>query len=117
MYTFDISGPVTVSGPSGAPAVTGWGYTLHNQSSTNWLVTTNLTAGTFQHATPQLLFDFPDLAPGANVTVPYNPAPPPTGLYQIVWDQNVPAGYVNAGTFTLSAQWWIRSSMPLIPRC
>ena len=105
VYTFSVLGPETISGPAGVPPVTGWGYTLQNQSSSDWLVTTNLTAGVFQYATPQLIFDFPDLAPGASVTVPYDPLTP-AGLYQISWDQNVPAGFVNSGSFTLSAQWW-----------
>ncbi len=103
IYTFNVSDSVTVGSPAGF--ATGWGYTIQNGSSTDWLVTTNLTAGVFQYATPQLLFDFPDVAPGAIVDVPYDPVTP-AGLYQILWDGNVPAGFVNSGTFTLGAQWW-----------
>jgi len=106
VYTFTLSGPENVSGPGDLFTLTGWGYTLQNQSSSDWLVTTGLSVGTFQYATPQLLFDFPVLAPGAILDVPYSPVPPEAGLYQILWDQNVPAGFVNRGTFTLSAQWW-----------
>ena len=106
VYTFSLLGPENVSGPGGVPTLTGWGYAIQNHSSTDWLVTTNLTAGTFLHATPQLLFDFPDLAPGATVTVPYNPVPPAAGLYQILWDQDAPPGFVNSSNFTLSTQWW-----------
>ncbi len=104
-YTFNISPAENVSGPGGLFTLTGWGYTLQNQSSSDWLVTTGLSVGTFQYATPQLLFDYPDLAPGASVTIPYDPVTP-AGLYQILWDGNAPAGFVNSGTFTLSAQWW-----------
>ena len=104
-YTFSVSPAENVSGPGGLFTLTGWGYTLQNQSSADWLLTTSLNAGTFQYATPQLIFDFPDLAPGASVTAPYDPITP-AGLYQILWDQNVPAGFVNSSTFTLSAQWW-----------
>jgi hypothetical protein len=106
VYTFSVLGPETVSGPPGTPMVTGWGYSIQNQSNTDWLVTTSLTAGLFLHATPQSLFDFPDVAPGATVTALYDPAPPASGLYQIAWDQNTPAGFVNSGTFTLDAEWW-----------
>ncbi|HMF74921.1 MAG TPA: hypothetical protein VK604_04605 [Bryobacteraceae bacterium] len=106
VYTLSVLGPETVSGPPGAPALTGWGYSIQNQSSTNWLVTTDLTAGLFLHATPEALFDFPDVAPGATATVLYDPVPPASGLYQIVWDEDAPAGFVNSGTFTLNAQWW-----------
>ena len=104
-YTFDVSPAENVSGPGGLFTLTGWGYTLQNGSSSDWLVTTGLNAGTFQYATPQPIFDFPDLAPGQSVTVPYNPLTP-AGLYQILWDANAPGGFVNAGAFTLSAQWW-----------
>jgi hypothetical protein len=104
IYTFTVPEGVTVTTPAGLE--TGWGYTLQNGSSTNWLVTTGLNAGAFQYATPQLIFDFPALAPGQSVTVPYNPASPATGLYQILWNANAPAGFVNSGAFTLSAQWW-----------
>jgi hypothetical protein len=104
IYTFSVPQAENVNG-IGIPTLTGWGYALQNQSSSDWLVTTDLDAGTFLYATPQLLFDFPDLAPGASVTVPYDPITP-AGLYQIAWDQNVPAGFVNSGTFTLTAQWW-----------
>ena len=105
IYTFNVSPAENVSGPGGLFSLTGWGYTLQNQSSSDWLVTTSLDAGTFLYATPQVIFDHPHLAPGASVRVPYDPITP-AGLYQILWDQNVPAGFVNSGTFTLSAQWW-----------
>jgi hypothetical protein len=104
VYTFGVLGPENVTLSTG-PTVTGWGYAIQNQSSTEWLVTTGLSAGAFQHATPDLIFDFPDLAPGTTVTVPYDPVTQ-AGLYQILWDQNVPAGFVNSGTFTLTAEWW-----------
>jgi len=103
IYTFTVPDAVTVASPAGL--TTGWGYSLHNESSSLWLVTTDLSAGTFQHATPDLIFDFPDLAPGATVAVPYNPVTA-AGLYQIGWDSNAPPGFVNSGTFSLSAEWW-----------
>jgi hypothetical protein len=106
LYTFTPLGPETVSGPGGVGSVTGWGYSIQNQSSSDWLVTTGLIAGAVFHATPQLLFDFPDVAPGATATVLYDPGPPANGLYQLVWDANAPAGLVNSGSFTLEAQWW-----------
>jgi hypothetical protein len=103
LYTFTPLAPETVSRPGGVGSVTGWGYSIQNQSSSDWLVTTDLTAGAFFHATPQLLFDFPDVAPGATATVLYDPGPPANGLYQLVWDANAPAGFVNSGSFTLEA--------------
>lgn len=105
VYTFSVSAAETVSGSVGQGVLTGWGYTIQNESTSDWLVTTSLSAGAFLHATPQLIFDFPDLAPGESKTILYNPVEA-TGLYQILWDQNAPAGATNSGAFTLSAQWW-----------
>jgi hypothetical protein len=104
MYTFTVPAGENVSGPAGL-TLTGWGYSIHNESNSLWLVTTGLSSGTFLNATPKLLFDFPDIAPGATVTVPYDPVTP-AGLFEILWDTNAPAGSVNSGTFDLSAQWW-----------
>jgi len=110
-YTFSLlpaSGDV-----SGLPGSTvGWGYSITNDSSADWLVTSDLTSDPFLNGTPNLTFDFPDLGPGATVTVPFSlvattgcPAPP-CGLYELTWDTTAPAGFVNSGDFTLSAQWW-----------
>jgi hypothetical protein len=104
IYTFTVPAAENVSGPAGL-SLTGWSYSIHNESNSLWLVTTGLSSGTFQHATPTLLFDFPDVAPGATVDVPYNPVTS-SGLLQILWDTTVPSGFVNSGTFALSAQWW-----------
>jgi hypothetical protein len=57
IYTFGISGPESVTGPS-LPTLTGWGYTIHNESNSDWLVTTNLTAGAFLYATPHAAVRF-----------------------------------------------------------
>jgi hypothetical protein len=83
----------------------GWGYALQNQSSSLWLVPSDLNAGTFLNGTPALLFDFPVLGPGASATKDFDPGTS-TGLYQLTWDALAPLGFVNAGTFTLGAQWW-----------
>lgn len=104
IYTFAVPPAENVSGPTGL-SITGWSYTIHNESSSLWLVTTGLSTGTFLYATPTLLFNFPDIAPGATVDLPYDPVTP-AGLYQIVWNTNAPPGFVNSGTFALSAQWW-----------
>jgi hypothetical protein len=101
VYTFTVPDAVTVAGPAGI--TTGWGYCITTASL--WLVTTDLSAGTFQHATPDLLFDFPGLAPSATLMLSYNPSTA-AGLYQIVRDADAPQGFVNSGTFTLTAEWW-----------
>lgn len=103
IYTFTVPTGVNIS--AGGATVTGWGYSIQNESSSLWLVTTGLSAGTFQHATPESLFDFPDIAPGATITVPFDLGTG-AGFYQITWDANAPAGFVNSGSFVLEAQWW-----------
>jgi hypothetical protein len=90
----------------GAPGSTvGWGYSIENESTSFWLVTTAMNSGLFQNGSPTLLFDFPAVAPGATVTVPFNELGA-TGLEELTWDTSAPAGFSNTGTFTLSAQWW-----------
>jgi PBP4 family serine-type D-alanyl-D-alanine carboxypeptidase len=91
-----------VSGAAGSTV--GWGYSIQNQSSTLWLVTTGLNSD-FLNATPNWLFDSPDVAPGATVPDPFDLANS-AGLFEITWDQSAPGGFVNAGTFDRSAEWW-----------
>ena len=91
---------------AGSPGSTvGWGYSLTNQSASDWLVTTNLTADSFLHGTPALLFDFPNLGPGQTVTELFN-ANAGVGLYKFTWNADAPVDFVNSGLFVLSAQWW-----------
>ena len=90
----------------GAPGSTvGWGYSITNLSSTNWLILTALSAGTFALGTPDAtIFDFPIIGPGDTLTVAYVPGL--SGLYQFTWDLNAPAAFENIGTFLLSAEFW-----------
>ncbi len=99
--TIPASGNVAGS----AGSTIGWGYSITNDSSADWLVTTNLTANPFLNGTPALLFDFPFLAPGQTATESFNPATS-SGLYEMTWNSNAPMGFVNSGNFVLSAQWW-----------
>lgn len=104
IYAFSlIPAGGNIGGAPGAPI--GWGYSIENQSSSLWLVTTNLDGGVFQHGTPSIFFDFPDLAPGETVTVTYDAALF-TGLQQLVWDTTAPVGFINSGSFVLGAEWW-----------
>src|SRR4051794_28174671 len=97
IYTFSLlpnSGRIT-----GAPNETvGWGYSIENQSSSLWLVPSGLAPGSFQFGTPELLFDFPILAPGSHVNVPFNAAAL-TGLLALTWDASAPGGAVESGNF------------------
>jgi len=110
-YTFSlVPASGDISGPSGSTV--GWGYSITNDSSVDWLVTSGLASDPFLNGTPDLIFEFPDLGPGVTVTVPFSPVAtasctvPPCGLYELTWDNGAPVGFVNSGNFTLSAQWW-----------
>src|ERR1035437_6525673 len=82
----------------GSPGSTvGWGYSLANNDPTNWFLTILLNSDSFANGTPSLLFDFPIVAPGATVSVPYDPGT--AGLYELTWDIGAPVGFVNSGNF------------------
>ena len=99
--TIPASGTV-IGGPG---STVGWGYSITNLSSTNWLILTALSAGTFALGTPDAtIFDFPILGPGDSLTVAFVAGL--SGLYQFTWDLNAPAGFENNGTFLLSAEFW-----------
>jgi hypothetical protein len=104
MITFDlIPASGAISGPPGSTI--GWGYSITNESASDWLVTVGLNADSFLNGTPSLLFDFPALAPTAAKTMPLDEATG-AGLYMLTWDSSAPVGFVNSGTFVLNAQWW-----------
>jgi hypothetical protein len=104
IYDFSVlhnSGAITgVTGSS-----IGWGYSIHNESSSLWLVTTELDSGVFQHGTPDLLFDFPAIASATTVTVPFDVVKG-AGLAELTGDSSAPGGFSNSGNFVLSADWW-----------
>lgn len=92
---------------AGAPGETvGWGYEITNDDIENSLLVTGLSADAFQSGTPDaFIFDFPAVAPGATVTIAFDPVGF-WGLYAFTWDVDAPAGAVNAGTFVASAEWY-----------
>lgn len=103
-YTFSlIPGTGAVVGPPGWTV--GWGYRITNTSPSDWLVTSALNSDPFLYGTPNVLFDFPDLGPGDTVTVPFD-AGMETGLFELTWDITAPPGFVNSGSFVLSAEFW-----------
>ena len=103
-YTFiTIPGDGNISGAPGATI--GWGYSITNESTSDWLLATNLNADSFAFGTPTLLFDFPEVAPGATVTEMFDPIGM-TGLYEDVLNDPVLDGSVDSGDFILSAQWY-----------
>jgi hypothetical protein len=103
LSTLPASGDV--SGPPGSTI--GWGYSISNNSS-DWLLTTALNSGSFLELdaaivpNPNILFDFPIIAPGATVIQSYVSGV--SGLYEITWDPLAPLGFVNSGQFDLSGE-------------
>jgi len=104
IYSFDLlpSGGFIAGNPG---QTIGWGYTLKNESASEWLVPLSLDSEPFISATPTLLFDFPILAPGAAVTRPFDLLGS-SGLLEISIDPGLTSPVLNAGAFTLNAQWW-----------
>lgn len=99
--TIPSSGTV-IGGPG---STVGWGYSITNLSSTNWLEITALNAGAFLLGTPDAsIFNFPILEPGATVIVSYVPGL--SGLFEFTWDLTAPVGFENIGMFLLSGAFW-----------
>ena len=94
-----IDGSVTA--PPGETA--GWGYRLGNTTA-DWLELTGLSSDVFFGGVPSVLFDFPILAPGADINVPWSAGA--TGLFEFTWDRGVANGTTNSGTFSLDGVFW-----------
>ena len=91
---------------SGTPGSTiGWGYTLANDSATDWLVVTNLNTDTFLYGVPEFVFDFPILGPAGFVSVDFDPVLG-AGLLGLTFDSTAPVNFIDSGSFDLSAEWW-----------
>ncbi len=104
-----IPGSGNVSGPAGSTV--GWGYTITNNTA-EWIQAMNLSSDPFQNGTPNVIFDFPAVAPDSSVTLDFSLvaiaecALPPCGIYELIWDSTAPGGYVNSGTFTVSSDYF-----------
>jgi hypothetical protein len=104
VFTFStIPGDGNISGSPGATV--GWGYSITNDSTTDWLGTLTLDAPSFLDGTANPIFDYPVIAPGATVTETFD-ASLPQGLYEFTWNSNAPIGVVNSGSFTISGDFY-----------
>jgi hypothetical protein len=102
LTTLPMNGNVT--GIAGSTV--GWGYSITNNSDTDWFVPTALNPdSSFSNGTPTLLFDFPDLAPDTAASEIFDPVND-IGLYEFVWEASAPEGFINSGNFVLSGEWW-----------
>jgi len=101
--TFDlIPADGVVAGDPGSSV--GWGYSITNNSDEYYLVTYALNADVFEHGLPLSLFDFPAIAPGATVSEQFTVDE--AGLFELTWDSDAPAGFLNGGEFTLSSYYY-----------
>lgn len=102
--TFSFSAEPTDGAISGTPGSTvGWGYTITNDSSTQWLLLTDLNATTsFPNGVATNIFDYPVIAPDETVTVAFS-AVAGTGLYELTWNADAPIGFTITGQFDMSA--------------
>ncbi len=108
-YTFSL---IPSNGSiNGAPgSLIGWGYSITNDSASNWLDALAVNAGIFRFATLDSgdYFDFPLVAPDSTVTVSFTPAGASgfgAGLAALTWDFDAPLNFTNSGNFVLSACW------------
>ena len=100
-WTLTLFPGADISGPAGSTI--GWGFTIDNLSSST-LMLVNLSADVFQHATPNAnIFSLPLVDPNSMLTVDYNPGT--DGLYELTWYSDAPIGFINSGTFLVSAEW------------
>jgi hypothetical protein len=99
-----LPGDGNVSGSAGSTV--GWGYSITNNSDTDWYLATDLNPDSpFSNGTPMSLFDFPEVAPDATATEAFDPVNG-VGLYELTWDPTAPLGFTNGGDFVLSGQWY-----------
>ena len=94
---------------SGAPGTTvGWGYSLTNNSTTDFLVTLDVNEDSVLDslgAVDTTIFDAPIVAPLGTVSENYDPTNPAGmfGLSQLVLDPSLPVGTTATGTFFIDA--------------
>jgi hypothetical protein len=97
--------PGAGSGGASPGATVGWGYEIVNDDSDNWLVISSFNSDGFQYGSlNDFLFDYPIVAPGATITMPYLAGL--QGLAEFTWDVTAPDGFTNSGAFTIGAEFW-----------
>ena len=93
--------PPDVSGSAGTTV--GWGFSISNNSTTNYLDISAIDSSVFLDGTPDsspFLFSFSSLAPGATAVQLFDPTNG-LGLFQFTWDPTAPVGFTNTGFFGL----------------
>jgi hypothetical protein len=102
-WTFALTPGTVITGT--AAATIGWGYTITNNSATEWLVIENLTETPFQNVSSlDSVFDYPILAPGTTAAESYVQGS--SGLLGLTWSASAPAYFVNTGNFVIAADWY-----------
>lgn len=90
-----------VSGAAGTTV--GWGYSITNASSSDWLVIIDVnTTSDFSNGTADSsIFDFPIIAPGQTDSQVFSNSDG-TGLYELAWNSSAPVGASNSGQFDVT---------------
>jgi hypothetical protein len=87
-----------VSGPAGSTL--GWGYAITNNDPDHDLLIWGIDTSVFADGVPDTaIFDFPYIAAGTSVSVPYVPGV--GGLFELAWNAGLPAGTTESGYVTL----------------
>jgi hypothetical protein len=93
--------PSDVSGPAGTAV--GWGFSITNNSSTDYLDLSGIDSDLFASAngiSDASIFPFPNLAPGETATEIYDPVAG-LGLFQFTWNLGIATGTTETGKFRL----------------
>src|SRR5271169_4448082 len=102
-YTFSTVPPG--GGASGPPGSTiGWGYSITNNSTTDFLVTLDVNEDSVLDSLGMVtaIFDAPILAPGSSATESYDPVNM-FGLIELTLDPGLPVGTTATGNIFMDA--------------
>jgi len=84
-------------------ASAGWGYSVRNQDLTQWLALIALTPDAIPASSLRTVFDFPVLAPGQHLIVPFDGT---SGLLELSWLPEATPGSVFTGNIRVEGEWY-----------
>jgi hypothetical protein len=114
--TLTLPGGGTISGTPGETV--GWGYSITNNSSTDWLQPENLISDSFpSDLEPNAIFDYPEIAPLQTVTELFSTSvlngacvSLDCGVFEVVIPITAVAPATVTGTFTIQAEYFADSA-------
>ena len=97
--------PLPSSSITGAPGTTiGWGYSLYNDNTSDWYVPDSISTPSFTIGIPNVLFDYPSVAPLTTVSQSYVTGL--QGLLELAISSSANIGAVDLGTIYLYGSFW-----------